>query len=228
MTESKTESKKAYFAGALFNAKELLGNMLIGKSIDQCSQGRYECVLPQNLEVADARSVAIRNVDLLNVMLADVCIFKFDGSELDSGTVVEFMFAKMLDIPCAILRTDFRSSGDQKEGDPWNLMCSFYPRTETVLINGMSAYHGNVHGKATMFHGITDMCTHIAEQVVVALDKAAAARPIYTALEAKAVYKAARRFPGSGYSDLISLQNMSGLIADKQSRGLLIPNPVQK
>jgi nucleoside 2-deoxyribosyltransferase len=216
-----TEPKKVYFAGALFNAKELLGNMLIGKSVDELSQGRYVCVLPQNLEVADARSVAIRNVDLLNVMLADLCIFNFDGSELDSGTVVEFMFAKLLDIPCAILRTDFRSAGDQKEGDPWNLMCSFYPRSETVLVNGMAAYHGHVHGKETMFHGITDVCHHVAGQVISALDKAAARTPIYSSRRAKAVYSAARQFPGSGFADLITRQKMSELIADKQRRGLL-------
>lgn len=185
MTDAKpgntTESRSVYFAGALFNAKELLGNLLIGNAIDIASQGMYRCVLPQNLEVADGRSVAIRNVDLLNVMFADMCIFNFDGSELDSGTVVEFMFAKSLDIPCVILRTDFRSSGDQKEGEPWNLMCSFYPRTETVLINAMTAYHDNVHGKTTVFHGISDVCTHIAQQVVESLDKAAATPPIYSA-----------------------------------------------
>ena len=195
--------------------------MLIGNAIDESSKGRYKCILPQNLEVSDGRSVAIRNVDLLNVMRADTCIFNFDGTELDSGTVVEFMFAKLLDIPCAILRTDFRSSGDQKDGDPWNLMCSFYPRSVTVLLNGMSAYHENVHGKATMFHGITDVCHHIAEQVITSLDKAAAEPHVYSAAKTKVMYECARQFPGSGFSSLISREALSALIADKQSRGLL-------
>ncbi len=85
----------------------------------------------------------------------------------------------------------------------------------------MTAYHDNVHGKATMFHGITDMCHHIAEQVIVALDKASSSQPIYSACIAKAVYAAACRFPGSGHSDLITREEISELIADKQRRGLL-------
>ena len=54
---------------------------------------------------------------------------------LDSGTVVEFVYAKLLDIPAVILRTDFRGGGDQDtDGDAWNLMVSFYPRTRNVTL----------------------------------------------------------------------------------------------
>ncbi len=54
----------------------------------------------------------IRNVDLKHVMTSDMAIFNFDGANLDSGTVVEFIYAKMLDVPCVLLRTDFRSAGE--------------------------------------------------------------------------------------------------------------------
>jgi hypothetical protein len=35
-------------------------------------------------------------------------LFLYNGTELDSGTVVEFMFSKFADIPSVIVRTDFR------------------------------------------------------------------------------------------------------------------------
>ena len=70
-----------------------------------------------------------------------MALFNFDGSDLDSGTVVEFVYAKLLDIPAVILRTDFRGGGDQDtDGDAWNLMASFYPRTRNVTLNAMAWY----------------------------------------------------------------------------------------
>ena len=65
---------------------------------------------------------------------SDLAVFNFDGTELDSGTVVEFMLAKFADIPSVLLRSDLRAAGDQGsvKKDPWNLMASFYPRTEVV------------------------------------------------------------------------------------------------
>ncbi len=68
-------------------------------------------MVPQNLEQATFRAVSIRNQDLKHVMTCDVALFNFDGTDLDSGTVVEYMFAKMLDIPSLIIRSDLRDSG---------------------------------------------------------------------------------------------------------------------
>ena len=68
-------------------------------------------------------------------------LFNFDGSDLDSGTVAEYMYAKTLDIPAVILRTDFRHGGDQEpEGNPWNIMVSFYPRTFALHLDAMQRY----------------------------------------------------------------------------------------
>ena len=40
-----------------------------------------------------------------------------------------------------ILRTDFRPSGDQEpEGNPWNIMVSFYPRTFALHLDAMQRY----------------------------------------------------------------------------------------
>ena len=130
-----------YFAGDLFDHKHLAGNAILAEAIDRRSAGRYACVVPQDLEQATARMVDIRNQDLKQVMACDLALFNFDGTDLDSGTVVEFMMAKMLDIPSVLLRSDFRASGDQeREGDDWNLMCSFYPRSKKVQFNAMAWY----------------------------------------------------------------------------------------
>ena len=81
----------------------------------------------------------IRDQDIVTLIGCDLALFNFDGPELDSGTVTEFMFAKFADIPSLLLRTDFRRAGDQGE-DPWNLMLSFYPRTRTLCLNSMEIY----------------------------------------------------------------------------------------
>ena len=130
-----------YFAGDLFDHKHLAGNELLAGAVNRRSGGRYACVVPQDLEQATKRMVDIRNQDLMQVMACDLGLFNFDGTDLDSGTVVEFMMAKMLDIPSVLLRSDFRASGDQeREGDDWNLMCSFYPRSRKVQFNAMAWY----------------------------------------------------------------------------------------
>ena len=122
-----SDTYSIYFAGDLFNHKDLIGNLLLSEAIEKESSGSYICVVPQHLEQSTNRSIDIRNSDLSEIIKADLILLNFDGTELDSGTVVEFLFAKALDIPAVILRSDFRAAGDQERGDPWNLMCSGYP-----------------------------------------------------------------------------------------------------
>lgn len=130
-----------YFAGGLFDHKELSGNVGLASAVARISGGEWEAVLPQNHQDMNATPVGIRNSDLRLLMNSDAILVNFDGTDLDSGTVVEFCFAKALDIPAVILRTDFRHCGDAgRNGDPWNLMCSGYPRTKNVLVNGMELY----------------------------------------------------------------------------------------
>ena len=101
-----------YFAGALFNHKDLLGNAALAESIYRVSNGRFRCALPQNFENRKFSPKMIRDEDITNLIQCDLAVFHSDGSELDSGTGVEFMFAKFADIPSLILRTDFRGGGD--------------------------------------------------------------------------------------------------------------------
>lgn len=118
-----------YFGGELLSLKHLLGDVALAQAIKRASNGKYEAVLPQDLEVTDKRGKAIRDVDILTLLSCELALFQFDGPELDSGTVAEFMLAKFADVPTALLRTDFRKAGDSPQ-DPWNLTPSDYPRTE--------------------------------------------------------------------------------------------------
>lgn len=128
-----------YFAGELFSLKHLVGNAALAEAIANVSNRNFTCVLPQTLEEREMSPQDIRDKDIFMLIGCDLALFNFDGPELDSGTVVEFMFAKFADIPSLLLRTDFRRAGDQAE-DPWNLMMSFYPRTRTLCLNSMEIY----------------------------------------------------------------------------------------
>jgi nucleoside 2-deoxyribosyltransferase len=128
-----------YFAGELFSSKHLVGNAALADSIAKVSNRNFNCVLPQTLEDRGMSAQDIRDKDIVTLIGCDLALFNFDGPELDSGTVCEFMFAKFADIPSLLLRTDFRRGGDQG-ADPWNLMVSFYPRTRTLCLNSIEIY----------------------------------------------------------------------------------------
>ena len=116
---------RIYHAGDLFDFKHLSGNRLLSDAVQKVSHGFYQTILPQDTEGNQLRNTSIRNGDLELVMSCHLALFNFDGTDLDSGTVVEFMITKMLDIPCVLLRTDFRNAGDQTvSSDPWNLQRS--------------------------------------------------------------------------------------------------------
>lgn len=218
-----------YFAGELFDHKHLLGNALLASHIERLSGGRYRCVLPQDLEQTDTRAVDIRNQDLIGVATCDLALFNFDGPDLDSGTVVEFVYAKLLDIPAVILRTDFRGGGDQDtDGDAWNLMASFYPRTRNVTLNAMAWYQEARRESNTAEDAGTRYCARIAEAVIKAFDTVRAEPPQLGAAPdgVEHLYRWALRFPGNGLAERIaggdSLEDtVHRLVSEKLSKGLL-------
>lgn len=166
---------RVYFAGPLFDHKHLVGNRLLAEAVHALAGGRYQAVLPQDLPIAaedDPR--AIRNADYAALLSCDAAIFHFDGPELDSGTVAEFIMAKVADTPAVLFRSDFRSAGDQLGGDPWNLMCYFFPRTENLVINAMANYAR--HREAAPEAFLEDLASAIVEK----LDQACAAPPVLT------------------------------------------------
>lgn len=136
-----------YHAGPLFTLADLHTNSLLANQIHTLSNGKFIPVVPQDLEQRDTSPHSIRDQDIRGLLACDLALFMYDGAELDSGTVVEYIIAKFADIPTVILRTDFRKAGDQGEaiygqggGDPWNLMSSFWPRTRRVIVDAMMGY----------------------------------------------------------------------------------------
>ena len=68
--------KKIYFAGDLFDHKDLTGNLLLADAVAKVSDGRYQVMLPQDSECNDLRSVSeIRDRDLELLFSCD-CIVK--------------------------------------------------------------------------------------------------------------------------------------------------------
>ena len=135
----KKRALKIYFAGELFDAKDLAGNLLFAQAVERFSEGRYKVMLPQEgeCETVDRSVESIRDADFELLFECDLIVANFDGTDPDSGTVAEFCYAKMIDMPAVLLRTDFRSGGDETLPDnvPWNLMCVSYPRTKVLCLN---------------------------------------------------------------------------------------------
>ena len=213
---------KIYFAGDLFNHKDLFGNLLLADSIAEQSSGHFICTLPQNLENSSGRSVDIRNQDLLQIILSDLVLLNFDGSELDSGTVVEFIFAKVLDIPAVILRTDFRRTGDQgRDEDPWNLMCSGYPRTEVITLNGMARYQKAIRSETKGREVLKCYYSRLAKEVIQGF-KAVLTKPsdlVSDKVQILERYRWALSFPGSGLKELMSEEEVKRILIEKKGKG---------
>lgn len=209
-----------YHAGDLFDFKHLAGNLLLSQAIAKASCGRYKTLLPQANEGNKLRNTSIRNGDLNMVMSCHLALLNFDGTDLDSGTVVEFMAAKMLDIPCVLLRTDFRNAGDQAVSeDPWNLMCSGYPRSLTLRVNALALYHETVVSP----DGLAAYVHRIATQVVGALDEVAARPSLYAGdLEkAERVYSWFVKSCGGGFENVMTCERIHTILKDKAESGLL-------
>lgn len=226
----KSKAKKpftVYFAGDLWTHKDLIGNALLGEYIRKISRGRYECVLPQDLEEPVHRTVDIRNLDLKHVMTCDMAIFNFDGANLDAGTVVEFMYAKMLDVPCLILRTDFRSAGEGgQDQDPWNLMATHWPRTAVLKLHAMVEYQTSKNktrqGAAALAATIKNLYRKIAVQVIDGLDRVRTQPPLITdSTQLRTIYDWAVQCPGAGYPSLFADTEVSALLGRKVEKNLL-------
>ena len=190
MKKSK-RSYTVYLGGELFSLKHLLGNGWLAEALYEKSHGRFRCVLPQDFTELRGRSGrTTRDHNLRALVGCDLALFKFDGPDLDSGTVVEFMFAKFADIPALLLRSDIRNAGDNR-AEPWNLMASYFPRTSTVIAPSLFEYRAALerrrHGR--LEHAVRlaaqqssaaaqVVCEQIAAQCVRTLDRLLATEPV--------------------------------------------------
>ena len=215
---------KIYFAGDLFDAKDLGGNLMLASAIGRVSRCRYQVMLPQNgeCEVTDRTAQNIRNADFELLFTCDCIVANFDGTDLDSGTVVEFCFAKMIDMPAVLLRTDFRNGGDHdlNDGDPWNLMCSHYPRTETVHVNGMVRYHECMIKNLPTAEKLEKYYESIAAEVVEALDRVVSQKSWLKPEEVLSQYQLAVRSMGGGMSELLPDEKLQNIVSGKKALDL--------
>ena len=219
-----TKVLNIYFAGDLFDAKDLGGNLLLADAIEKVSAGRYHVLLPQDgeCEIRDRTSESIRDADFELLFSADVIVANFDGHELDSGTVTEFCFAKMVDMPAVLLRTDFRDCGDHTlpDGDPWNLMCSHYPRTKTLHINAMERYHLCRTGSSGRCELLEKFYNSIASDTVTALDEVTSLPSWLTKEELERQYSAALKSVGGSLHKKITPEKFLKLLAEKKASAL--------
>lgn len=214
-----------YFGGSLFSHKDLAGNALLAEYIEKCSDNRYRCCLPQNVEQHHKTALDIRNQDIAKIMESDLGLFNFDGTELDAGVVVEFMLAKFLDIPSVIVRSDFRTCGEKEiGGEDWNFMCSFYPRTQVVKFNSIKLYQEAAEGSQTSKEVFDIYYTTIARMVIESLDEVRTEQPLLKGDQKKLefLYQWALKFPGGEIDKLVSDTSfVDQIVAAKTSKGLV-------
>ena len=230
------KSYSVYLAGELFNIKHLIGNAYLAESIYEKSHGKFLCHLPQDFELRGLNPQIIRDQDIEALYSADLAIFNFDGSELDSGTVIEFMLAKFADIPAILLRTDLRAAGDQgsPRRDPWNLMASFYPRTEVVRMDSLIDYRVLQQKRqrknpdditrlaaqhASAIGGI--ISDRIASKVVQALNRLLKTPSVMTPAMQDAVYEWLAVMPGLRGKKKELKAKLAALLQRKIERGLI-------
>lgn len=197
---------RIYFAGDLFDHKHLTGNRALAHTIEELSANHYRCALPQDWEATLTSATEIRNNDIKNVIHSDFILCNFDGVDLDSGTVVEFMIAKMLDIPAVLLRTDIRNGG-YLFGDDWNLMVVGYPRCALVKHPALMLYNDV---------GLEKMHETIATSIISALQSVGQEKSVLTTYDDMiATYRHVVTMCGSGLSNLIPEAAIRELVAAK-------------
>jgi nucleoside 2-deoxyribosyltransferase len=107
-------------------------------------QREVSTALPQSRELQELgrpdAEAYIRSTDLLEVVKGDMILMRFEGLELDSGTVMEFAMAKCLGKQAVILRSDFRRVSFGGLSEPCNLMVKNWPRTAEVHLNSFEIW----------------------------------------------------------------------------------------
>ncbi len=239
--EAKTsgESYTVYTAGGIFTQHDLATNVFIKDAVWKQSKGKFELVLPQSKELRglDRPDLAayIRNFDILQIVKADMFIARFDGLELDAGTVIEFMVAKYLGKATVILRCDSRRLGVEKIDEPYNLMVKSWPRTVEVHIDSLINYGDLFAEERKMLGGSDTFQTTIkAELNTIEKGICEIARKIIEGLEAvldmkspypdeykEIVYKTLRYSPGSGFDQLLPEKDLTEIIKRLSKKGTL-------
>ncbi len=228
-----------YCAGGLFTQDELTTNILIKEAVWRLSGGKYRLFLPQSRELQELDrpdvEAYIRNTDLMEVIQADIILARFDGLELDSGTVIEFAVAKTLGKPAVILRCDLRRYSGTGLSEPYNLMVKNWPRTVEVRLNSYELWAGlfaeerrgsqagnSFQAKMTAELSIAEKSVNeIARRVITGLDAVVKLGSPFPPEIQESVYKAVRYSVGSGFDELMTTQDMKELVKRLRNNGTL-------
>ena len=228
-----------YAAGGIFTQHDLATNVFIKDSVWKLSNGKFELVLPQSKELRelDRPDIAayIRNVDLLQVVKSDLFIARFDGLELDAGTIIEFMLARFLGKPTVILRCDSRRLGGESLDEPYNLMVKNWPRTteahydslikftggfaeEWKMLGNVSTFQSTIKAELkTVMRGIDEL----AQIIIGGLETVLKMESPYPDEYQEIVYKIIRHSPGSGFEQLLSDEELTTLVRKFRKSGTL-------
>jgi hypothetical protein len=229
--KKKQRSLTVFFGGELFDLKHLIGNAYLAEAIYEKSHGRYLCALPQDFDPRGTALRSVRDHHIRALTGCDLALFSFDGPDLDSGTIAEFMIAKFADIPSVILRSDRRGAGGK---DPqWNPMASYYPRTAIVTIDGPGAYRAILkrrHRKLDEVirlagqHSSADaqrMCDEVAAAVVRAFDRVRVLPPVMPRHLREEVYNWLSVMPGLRGKEKVLRREFENFLERKVQRDLL-------
>lgn len=230
--KNKKRSYTIYLGGELFSLKHLIGNAWLAEAIYEKSHGRFRCLLPQDFNELRGRSArTIRDYNLRALAACDLALFNFDGSDLDSGTVIEFMFAKAADIPAVLLRTDIRNAGDFRR-EPWNLMASSFPRTCSVLLPSLMDYRGALPRHRRLDHALRlagqhssaaaqVVCERVAAQCVRAFERLLVTEPVMPKHLREEAYQWLALFPGLHGKEKTLRREFERHLENKVERDLL-------
>jgi nucleoside 2-deoxyribosyltransferase len=228
--KKKKRSYTVYFGGELFSLKHLIGNAWLAEAIYEKSHGKFRCVLPQDFAAPTRVARATRDHILRALVACDLALFNFDGPDLDSGTVVEFMVAKFADIPSVLLRSDGRRASETRM-EPWNLMATGFPRSATVLAPSLGRYRGRLqrrriddalrlagqHGSAAA----QLVCEETAAQCVRALERVLVTEPTMPKFLREEVYQWLARLPALGGKEKALRKEFEQYLETKVERELL-------
>jgi len=204
--KKKQRSLNVFFGGELFNLKHIIGNAYLAEAIYEKSHGRYLCALPQDFDPRGTAARSIRDHHIRALVASDLALFSFDGADLDSGTVAEFMIAKFADIPSVVLRSDRRGAADKTS--QWNPMVNYFPRTVIVTLDGLAAYKVILKRRQRRIdevirlagqHSSADaqrVCDEVAAVVVRAFDRVRETEPVMPRHLREEVYNWIPMMPG--------------------------------
>jgi nucleoside 2-deoxyribosyltransferase len=229
--KKKQRSLNVFFAGELFNLKHLIGNAYLAEAIYEKSHGRYLCALPQDFDPRGTAPRAVRDHHIRSLVACDLALFGFDGPDLDSGTVAEFMIAKFSDIPSVVLRSDRRGAANR---DPqWNPMASYYPRTAVITLDGLGAYKAILRKRHRKLdevirlagqHSSADaqrLCDDVAAAVVRAFDRVRELPPVMPRHLREEVYNWLPLMPGLRGKQKAQRREFENFLERKVQRDLL-------